>query len=143
MAGSSKGGTCAIYYGLKYEADEIFAGACQYHVGTYLSPEKLRDVFFAMMGQQADEITINKLNRMLPEMIANHKNSKTIVHVLYSKQEHTYDEHIIDLLSDLKYNGITTIEKEDYYKTHDENGIYFSSYLKEYFRNESSFYSEQ
>lgn len=34
--GSSKGGSSAIYFGLKYHADEIYAGACQYQVGDYL-----------------------------------------------------------------------------------------------------------
>lgn len=34
--GSSKGGSSAIYYGLKYHVDEIYAGACQYRVGDYL-----------------------------------------------------------------------------------------------------------
>ena len=35
--GSSKGGTAAIYYGLKNNVDLVFAGACQYRVGDYLS----------------------------------------------------------------------------------------------------------
>lgn len=49
--GSSKGGTAAIYYGLKNNANLIYAGACQYRVGDYLgryhyptSPQKWEKV---------------------------------------------------------------------------------------------------
>lgn len=34
--GSSKGGTAALYYGLKNNVSLIYAGACQYRVGDYL-----------------------------------------------------------------------------------------------------------
>lgn len=35
--GSSKGGTCAILYGLMTNAEYIIAGACQYRIGSYLN----------------------------------------------------------------------------------------------------------
>lgn len=49
-AGSSKGGTAAIYYGVKNNATAVFSGACQYNLGTYLSIDKHRDIFQSMMG---------------------------------------------------------------------------------------------
>ena len=36
-AGSSKGGSCAIYYGLMFNVTEVIASACQYYIGTYLT----------------------------------------------------------------------------------------------------------
>ena len=35
--GSSKGGTAALYYGMKYNYGNIIVGAPQYKIGTYLS----------------------------------------------------------------------------------------------------------
>lgn len=34
--GSSKGGSSAIYFGLKHKVHEIYSGACQYRIGNYL-----------------------------------------------------------------------------------------------------------
>ena len=42
-AGTSKGGTAAIYFGLKLHADHIFSGACQYYIGTYLDREEHKE----------------------------------------------------------------------------------------------------
>lgn len=135
MAGSSKGGTCAIYFGLEHHADEVFAGACQYHVGTYISTPNHRDVLEGMMGKDADQADIDKLDAILPTQLHNHAGASTIIHLCYSKEEHTYPEHIVDLIEDLKKNNIPFVERIDSYTSHGENGIYFSAYLKSYFQN--------
>ena len=62
--GSSKGGTAAIYYGLKNNVNLIYAGACQYRVGDYLgryhyatSPEKWEKVVGGGYFQRMDRNT--------------------------------------------------------------------------------------
>ncbi len=137
MAGSSKGGTCAIYYGLEHEADEIFASACQYHVGSYLSSPNHRKVLEGMMGVNASEVDILRLNSMMPVQLDHHAHNKCLIHLCFSKDEHTYYDHIVDLIHDLTENDIHFIEKVDSYTLHDDNGLYFSAYLKQRFCNNS------
>ena len=50
-AGTSKGGTAAIYYGLIYNVDAIFSGACQYFIGRYLNIPAHIKVLERMMGE--------------------------------------------------------------------------------------------
>lgn len=134
-AGSSKGGTCALYYGLKFNASEIFVGAAQYYVGKYLAIPKHIKVLEAMMGKDYTENDIKLLDNMVSGMIKNHKGQNSIIHTLYSRNEieKSYQEHMVFMISDLINAGYHVIEKEDNYLTHDENGIYFSEYLKGYF----------
>lgn len=136
-AGSSKGGTCALYYGLKFNASEIFVGAAQYYIGRYLAIPKHKQVLSAMMGKEYSENDIQLLDNMVKQMIENCAGQKSIVHTLYSRKEIelSYQEHMQYMITDLKNAGFHVIEQEDNYLTHDENGIYFSEYLKKYFNN--------
>ncbi|MBO4642261.1 MAG: hypothetical protein J5661_05345 [Bacteroidaceae bacterium] len=133
--GSSKGGTCAIYYGLMFGAQHIFAGACQYYVGNYLSDKP--DILNAMMGE-TNEVVIAKLNDMMPAHLRQHKGSTSLIHLLYSPNENTYDKHIIYLLADLKKYGIPFEEIIDNFKDHNDVGKPFSHLLSIYFGFESS-----
>jgi hypothetical protein len=135
-AGSSKGGTCAIYFGLEHGAHEIFSGACQYHVGTYISTPNHRDVLEGMMGKDASKTDVEKLDAIMPLQLQKFAHAKTRIHLCFSKEEHTYQEHIVDLMADLKKYDIPYVEQIDSYASHTENGIYFSAYLKNFFEKE-------
>lgn len=132
-AGSSKGGTCAIYYGLKYDVDAVFASACQYHVGNYLNTEKHKKILQGMMGKHFTDDDVQKLNDELPDMIRMKSHSSTIVNLYYSKKDNTYEKHIIDLKNDLSAAGIRYTTTEDDYVNHSENGIFFKKHLKRRF----------
>lgn len=129
MAGTSKGGIAAIYYGLKYHAAMIFSGACQYHIGTYLSTPAHKQILEGMMGQGSSEGEVQLLDGIMPEAIRNHANSYTVIHLVYSKQEHTYKDDIVDLLSDLDKANIHCVEKEEYFTNHNDVGYYFAPYV--------------
>lgn len=129
--GSSKGGTCAIYYGLMFDAQHIFAGACQYYVGNYLADYP--DILKAMMGDTTEN-DIRKLNNMMPDHLQRHKGSNSLVHLLYSPNEHTYDEHIVHLLADLKKYEIPVEEIIEDFQNHNDVGKPFSQMLINYFK---------
>lgn len=129
-AGSSKGGTCAIYYGLKYDVDEVYASACQYHVGKYLNTEKHKKILQGMMGKHFTAEDVQRLNDELPDMIREKSHSSTVVNLYYSKKDNTYEKHIVDLKNDLSAAGIRYTTTEDDYVNHGENGIFFSKHLK-------------
>ena len=50
FAGSSKGGSAALYYGLLNSVTGIFSGACQYNLGSYLTKDEHIFLFDSMNG---------------------------------------------------------------------------------------------
>lgn len=131
-AGTSKGGTAAIYYGLKFNVEKIFAGACQYNLGTYLYPNHI-EIFKAMMGNDAGEEEVRKLNEVMRVHIRNHSDVKTIIYLIYSKNEHTYKDDIVGLLQQLKSCNYKIVEAEYNFSNHNDVGIYFKDYMCRYF----------
>lgn len=131
--GTSKGGTAALFFGLQMNATAIFSGACQYNVGNYVYQEGREDIFRGMMGQDAGDKEAQLLNQMMPRQIEQYKNTTSEIHILYSKQEKTYERQLVDLFSKLKECGIPYIEKEEFFTNHSDVGKYFISYVREFF----------
>lgn len=128
-AGSSKGGTCAIYYGLKFNVTEVFASACQYHVGNYLNTEHLKKVLEGMMGKNYGPDDVKKVNDELPNMIEEKSHSTTTINLFYSEKDLTYQKHIVDLMNDLSQAEISFSKTIDDYEKHGDNGFYFKDHL--------------
>lgn len=133
-AGSSKGGSAAIIFGLQHHVKAVFSGACQYHIGSYLNNIFHKPIFEAMKGalpysSQQFETT---LNNVMPDIIKRYADTSTIVHLVYSKFDKTYDDHIVDLIEDLKKSSIPIVEKEYFFKNHDEVGHDFIQYVNDY-----------
>jgi len=131
--GSSKGGTAALYYGLKINADQILAGACQYLVGDYLSryqweehPEQWRGV----VGEEPNQEWTSILDRKLPDMIKARHGSKTQIFLLYSTEEHTYPEHMKPLIEQLDACGIAHEDQVEKFPVHDMVGGYFREAIR-------------
>lgn len=83
--GSSKGGSAAIYYGLKYNFGNVIAGAPQYKIGTYLSDLSISDYALDIFGEISDynRIKYNNLIRMVA-------NTKTKIYLLTSDGDNQY-----------------------------------------------------
>ena len=128
--GTSKGGTCAIYYGLMFQAKDIYAGACQYYVGNYLNTPSHMPIMEAMMGRTVTYQDVELLNRKMPEQLKTYKESSSIVHLLYSKRENTYQEHILPLIRDLKDNHIAYREIVEDFENHNDVGKFFIPYIQ-------------
>lgn len=133
FAGSSKGGTCALYFGLEFAATAVFAGACQYNLGTYLSKDTRKKVFLEMMGRNTNDEDIAELNNVMPAMLKKHQGCNTVVHVVYSKKDKTYERQLVDMLSELEHDGYTVVEKEETYEKHADIGVPFLKYMLNYF----------
>ncbi|MBC1457390.1 accessory Sec system protein Asp2 [Listeria newyorkensis] len=127
--GTSKGGFASLYFGIKMKADYIISGAPQYKLGNYLSdiPEKA-PVLSSIMGN-TDKSSIDHLNALLPTKIKQANGSLPKVYVHYSEQEHTYEEHVKDLIQDLSVaNYDLTLDICDY-KIHQEVSQFFPPFL--------------
>lgn len=143
MAGSSKGGTAAIYYGVEYNADAILSGACQWNLGSYLHRPDHEKIFLSMMGQNASDKECRELNDVMPNQIKRHNSYKGIIHLIYSKKDLTYERQIVDLIKDLKANNLRFIEKEEFFEKHDDVGYPFLAYLRNFLLTATNVKTEQ
>ena len=134
--GGSKGGTAAIYYGLKINANLVFAGACQYNVGAYLArhqaamhPEQWEKV----VGGKPTQEWIDILDHKLEGMIESCRNCNTLIKLIYSTEEHTYPEHIVYLIEKLDECNIKHEDRVETFTNHSMNGVYVKKELLDYF----------
>ncbi|MBS5886669.1 hypothetical protein [Clostridium sp.] len=83
--GSSKGGSAAIYFGLKYNFGDVIAGAPQYKIGTYLSDLSISDYALDIFGEISDynRIKYNNLIRLAA-------NTSTNIYLLTSDGDNQY-----------------------------------------------------
>ena len=127
--GSSKDGTSALLFGLKTEADACIIGAPQYYIGNYLSSEEHRPILETIMGDGTQE-SIDKLNGVVTDEIFCKHNKKPTVYIHYSPNEHTYQDHICDMIRDLRQAGYSVNEDNRYHYTkHSDVANHFPRYL--------------
>lgn len=134
--GSSKGGTAAIYYGLKVKAYAIYCGACQYYVGDYLAYHQIKNVpeqWQSVVGEDVSEEWIRILNHKLPDMIDAHRGCDTLIHLLYSTEEHTYLDHVTPMIAQLDACGIRHEDHIERFTSHSKVGDYFKTFLMKVF----------
>lgn len=134
--GSSKGGTAAIYYGLLNDVDMIFAGACQFLVGSYLAYHQYKEhpeQWENMMGVKPEKSLVEALDDKLQQLIIRKKNCKTTINLMYSTKEHTYQEHILPLISILDNNNIKHYDFVESFEQHSMIGKYFKKFITSYF----------
>lgn len=131
-AGSSKGGSCALFFGLENRVDEIIVGACQYNIGTYVTRKEFLDIFYGMMGKNAGEEEKVMLDSLIGKALDKVKagNYLSKIHVLFSKKELTYERQIKDLLVKLEEDKFPTVIIEEYFEDHSDVGKYFGPYLR-------------
>lgn len=132
--GSSKGGYAALFFGLEVDNSNIVVGAPQYYLGDYLNCKANINVLRNIIGDISDE-KIENLNLILYNKIKNIKKRNIDIYIHFSKNEHTYNEHIKYLLKDLDINNIRySIDTADYLN-HSDVSIYFPSFLKQTISN--------
>lgn len=133
--GSSKGGAAAIYFGLKHKFDEIYSGACQFRVGNYMGIFHKEDGYYPkLMGGIPEEIGIPLLNDKYEKMIENCTNCKTIIHLIYSTEEHTFIDDIEPLIRKLDECNIKHVDQIEKFPEHSMIGQYVSSMCKNTFK---------
>lgn len=119
FGGSSKGGWAALNFGVQYAGrglgSEIIAGAPQFWLGTYLqAPGGL--VTLRSIATSKDTSVVAKVSDVLDAYLkkhieANRSANEQQVYIHYSTQEHTYKEHIKDLLDVLHQQGYPPLSR--------------------------------
>jgi hypothetical protein len=109
IVGGSKGGSMALYYGIKHNLPNIISTVPQFNIGSYVD-EHWRDVSQKMMGT-VDPMNIQALNNYLPAIIQKDSNTQRHVYLFTSPQDEQFETEIkpnIPLFS--KYDNFSLIE---------------------------------
>ena len=88
-----------------------------------------------MMGNNANENSIELLDQVMPQQFEKYKGSNSIIHLIYSKNELTYQRQIIDLLAKASECNLQIIEHLETFSKHDDIGLVFPSKVLNILKN--------
>ena len=130
FCGTSKGGSAALFYGLKFPDSIIVSGSPQFYIGDYLNQneyhKKIKQSIYA--SYEIDSI----LNELLPKCIKQYScNSKLYdVFLLISTKEPSYKHHLSELIKEMVKEGYNVHINDMRYENHNDVGKFFPDYLK-------------
>jgi len=124
--GNSKGGYCALYFGIKYNFGSVIAGIPQTCLGNYLLkviPEVAE--YIAGGNDEEDRIYLNSL--LYSQVDISKKFPEIYIHA--GEGDHYYPEHVIPFLEKLDNKGIKYELDLRNYSSHTSIGLYYPGYL--------------
>ena len=128
--GSSKGAYEAINFSFHFPQVTVVAGAPQYYLADYLKKCNALSALQDILGESYSQVSFEKLNKRLKEKIESYPNVPHAIYLHYSNKEHTYAEHMKDMIEDIRKRGIVLNEDVCDYPTHSELANFFSPFLK-------------
>lgn len=93
VTGYSKGGSAALYYGLKLNIDNIVATVPQIYIGDYID-NNWKHVAEHMLGKGYSGFKLRYLNNLLPQMLIRDKKLDRNIYLLTSEIDEQYSSHI-------------------------------------------------
>lgn len=127
--GSSKGGYSALNFSFLVPNVNVVIGAPQYYFGSYLDKESTRVNLQYLIGDIKEEGK-NRLNTRLQMRILSSQIKPEAVYFHYSNVEHTYEEHVKDMLQNLKSVGVKVVEDVHNYPSHGGLKDFFPGFLQ-------------
>lgn len=127
--GSSKGGYSALNFSFLIPNVSVVIGAPQYYLGTYLDKEETKVNLLYLIGEITEEGK-NQLNFRLKKRILSSRIKPNVVYYHYSNAEHTYNEHVKDMLRDLKSVNVKIVEDVKAYPDHGGLKDFFPGFLQ-------------
>ena len=122
--GTSKGGSAALYYGMKYNYGNVIIGAPQYKIGTYLSDLSIKTYGKDIFGE------INIANRIkYDNLIRLVSNNKTKVSILTSEGDNQYKRVLKEYSNVAEELGLSVKFDMCTIKEHNEIAKVFPEYL--------------
>lgn len=126
--GSSKGGYAALNFGLQHENAIIISGGPQYHLYKYLKAGN-EAALKHIMGEYSDEKALAIDNHLKNVIEKDDYSASQVVYLHFSDQEHTYSEHISDLITELEKKDFQLNKDVAKYTNHSEISLYFPDFL--------------
>lgn len=127
--GSSKGGYSALNFSFLIPNVNVVIGAPQYYLGTYLDKESTKVNLEFLIGDITEDGK-NQLNTRLQKRILSSQIKPETVYFHYSNVEHTYAEHVKDMINDLQTAGIQIVEDVHAYPDHGGLKDFFPRFLQ-------------
>ncbi|MFJ4675127.1 hypothetical protein [Kitasatospora sp. NPDC088783] len=90
--GSSKGGSAALFYGLKYGFGNIVASVPQFHIGSYVLAD-MPDAARLMMGE-VTEHNVAVLDAVLPDLAAASPHRNANIYLVTSPQDEQFPRQV-------------------------------------------------
>lgn len=128
-AGSSKGGTAALYFATKYKLKNVVVAEPQIEIGKYLIDYKAHDVLGYMIGENYTQKDLNQLNQMLYTLMCKSEIlPRMTIHA--GRNSYYYKEHISEFLKLMERNSKALIELDlKDYRDHRELIKYYPDLL--------------
>ncbi|QCJ44780.1 hypothetical protein FAY30_24450 [Bacillus sp. S3] len=128
LAGSSKGGSAALYFGLKYNFGYVIAGAFQTKIADYVTIRP--EAYDYMLGSTYNEKEHNHLNDIIYRQLD--KEIFTKLFFMSSINDWQHPEHLQPFLEVLTEKGISfTYYECDEMRDHSDVGNHFPKFLFE------------
>ncbi|MBN8193754.1 hypothetical protein JI667_16510 [Bacillus sp. NTK074B] len=126
-AGSSKGGSAALYYGLKYGFGKIVIGAPQTKISDYVE-SFATETFHYMLGETPSTEERENLNSIISKQVR--PNVPSEIRLLTSENDIQYKKHIIPFVGLLEENDVHYhVEVNNDIQSHGEIAEHFPKYL--------------
>ncbi|WP_217167162.1 hypothetical protein [Streptomyces sp. AC512_CC834] len=100
LAGSSKGGSAAIFYGLKYGYRNIVASTPQYFIGSYSQGHGVLGAY--VLGEGEPQENVDTLDAVLPTLLAEDEDRDRNVYLVSSSRDYQYEEEVVHFLTALR-----------------------------------------
>lgn len=94
IVGGSKGGSMALYYGLKHNVENIIAAVPQFNIGSYVASGTFWEHVGKKMMGKISEKNIDLLNKKLPQLIKHCKNNHAHIYLFTSPTDPQYHTEI-------------------------------------------------
>lgn len=112
LIGFSKGGTAALYYGIKYCFKNILITVPQTFIGNYIKQD-WPIIAKHMMGENFSSKEVDKLNKIIMNLLKNDNDREKNIYLVTSKKDEQYNTEIIPLVDELyKYSNMNYILSE-------------------------------
>jgi hypothetical protein len=132
-AGSSKGGSAALYYGLKYNYGHVVAGAPQTRIADYVQ-RNTKETFEYMLGENPKEAEVKKLNEIILKQLKEH--SLTKLQLLTSENDIQYNRHIKPFVKEMDNLGMNyQLTVNNQIENHNAIAVHFPLYLMTHLSN--------
>lgn len=92
LAGFSKGGSAALYFGLKYNFQNIIATVPQFHIGSYIK-KQWPSVAEKILGNITNE-NVSMLDSLLPDLLLNDRDFNKNIYLLTSRSDSQYEAEV-------------------------------------------------
>lgn len=111
LAGSSKGGSAALFYGLKYGYRNIVASTPQYFIGSYSQGHGNLGAY--VLGEGEPQENVDTLDAVLPTLLAEDEDRDRNIYLVSSTRDYQYEQEVVHFLPALrKYSNFNLVMVE-------------------------------